>query len=612
MSHHPLVGLDAELSRILGEPKLTIRVDASKAGGPDDHVIGVINPRERILRMNLANPPARHGKTWNQRQARSWREGWRQVLTTIGVCVPVVDAHAMASLVCSRQHLCVIADTSAVMTGVVSWLANAMWNCHVELVMTSVVERELFGLSDQTGFWTKEDPVTWKVRVGYRLARALSETPLPNVDVVRPMSDEKAAVMLAKRRTPGQKSPDADVLLIEQAREVLYTGPPRVRTLYVTCDRNHARSAVAVLPPGHVLFADQADVYDSIIGMAAFWQPGGPLGALRPVRLAEIVWAFLAATNRVVLEGKGLVAEIRSVQHGLGRPSDWMDPWVAVEWVTHEATSTTAADGTNQAAAPSERIRPPAALQQAGYLLPPIPVGPPIMPAALRPTPSIMRTYLNRALHSERLEPPGRANELERESFRLLVQLGALTESGDAVSGSELLDAVRSDAWDRVHAHFRRSPGYDQALSGLRDAPGAQLGGRARTQVLFARRLGQVAQVSSSHPLMAGDAPLTEANLVSFLERVMPSVGTDYPVNYVCAAALDELRVTPARFERALQLMFDAAYDGVSLETGGSVGHGAAETVFRTVGGNITEVRVSVSALYFGGERPIKSLRRRV
>jgi hypothetical protein len=433
--------------------------------------------------------------------------------------------------------------------------------------------------------------------VKYRLARRLSETPPPNLIVRRPAPEEKAALMLAKLRTPGIKSPDADVLLIEQAREFLQIQPPSVRTLYVTGDQAHARSAVAVLPPQNVLYAPPAnlDVKAPVLGMAAFWHPASGFGAVRVLSLGEIVWHLLAAVDHVTLIGTAKEIEVHHLLHDSGAPSDWIDPRMCVEERAVNILVGTGQSGRALAATPvptsNSHTRP-------------------IMPATLRPSPATIRSYLNSALAGSTISPPN--EELPRESFRLLVQLGVIDNSGAPLADSSFLAAIRANDWDQIHTNLLRSGAYANAINELRRMPGMRATGRVLAQISFARRLGQVAKPERDGPNMVGDRRIGNEELVAFLNSVLEVPGTDYAVAEVCKRALTELGVTPARLEDALRKLLDSGYTEVSLETGGSVGKGASEEVFRYNGSDVIETTVSTAALKFGGERPIKSLRRRV
>ena len=329
--------------------------------------------------------------------------------------------------------------------------------------------------------------------------------------------------------------------------------------------------------------------------MAAFWQPAAGFGALHILSLADIVWHLLSTTSKVTLSGTGVEIQIENVLYDNGCPTDWVNPLFDLQ-VTSLSPSTPSSSSGGPVIAP--------------MLLPPYPIaGPPISSAA-RPTPALMRNFLDLAVVGKMVPVPPATQALPRESFRLLIQLGVLGSDGTPLPSSDLLEAVKANDWDKVHSHLLRSTAYKKTLELLESDPGTTFSGRPRAQIAFARCLRQVAKPAPGGPNIVGDRPLSEDHLISFLNSILALPGTDYPVATVCARALLDLGVTPVRFEKALQRLLDTGYTGVSLETGGSVGKGAVEKVFFFNGREIVEDEISTAALYFGGNRPTKSLRR--
>lgn len=596
-----LAELDRELEGLIeGQTNLGISIDGRQVSVTGWIRIGDLRVRDRLLKTSIPRDPAGTGSTPDQ--LKSWASGWQRILTALGIHLPDIDPHAFRLFFSNKRHLSLVTDTSALASGAVSWLARCRWDHLIEVAVPSVVERELFGWSDQEGFWDN-NLEQWGIKVQYRIARRLSEVSPRNLLVRRPAIEEKAALMLAKvKLRPSEKSPDADVLLIELARDYQRVQPPEVHVFYVTGDRNHARSAVAILGKEHILYVPPRELPNRpLVGVCAFWQPSLGLGAIHRVPISEILWDFLAGTHLIQLTTPQLEIEVEQVCHGLGCPSDWTDPVFHIRVVRDDRTTPVSATSGGPA---------PTTSSSGEFLLAPLPDPPEVVSGPVT-NPGILhvQAMLNSVLASSSVPVPERKPETRLEAFTFLNQVGLLTPTGDIGANAALLEDLRQGRWDRVHLQFKRAPGYGRAFQKLFSSA-ERLTSREEALVGIARRLGQAAKLKQSSPILPGDASLRRDQLVDFLVNAMPEVGRDYPIWEIVERALKDLSVSPTRFERAMLELVGTGYNRVTFETGGTVESGWSEKIWVMEAGSIQEIPVGASALYFGGQRPIRKLRR--
>lgn len=562
---------------------------------------------------------------------KNWWNGWASMLVAALLVPPVVDPRRLADLLHDPRRIRFCCDTNALAGGVASWLL-LLFGERADLVTSAVVDRELAAWPDRlkSDFWQAKSAEGWCKRTQYRLARRLIEAP-PRGVVVDRLSPEQGALMLAKRRDEEDvgKSPDADVLLVELARALVRDQPRNARVVFLTGDRNNARTATGVLGAENVLFAaadsNRAKAWRSKTVARGVWRPEGPLGAVLVPTVGSLIWDLLAACDRLRIEQATSRWEVHgcsSVPHGV--PSDWADPWIEI----HERPSSSAqptvavapADATTrspatdvaspvegmtsqvraasmelvsaeepeltQEAPPAEpyitaspKIREPEVptshrtqevhrLVDNDWLLPPVKAEAPLdVPSSWRPQPRMVFPLLARALGGPELPPDVRPSQTMEEALRLLAALGAT----DAVGGPGPRAEAFRTAWldkdhDWFHAEMRRLPGYAATLERVRADGSTKLTARQETQVSMARALGQAARLERvGGGLIVGDAPLRAAELSAALERWLPSVGVTRSTEELCQLAAAELHLTPARLERAMERLW-ASGSGVLFE----------------------------------------------
>lgn len=245
------------------------------------------------------------------------------------------------------------------------------------------------------------------------------------------------------------------------------------------------------------------------------------------------------------------------------------------------------------------------------WLLPPVAVGPPVeAPSSWRPTPVVFFHSLWRALAGAAAPEPVRvAADAQAEVDQILVALGAV--AADGCLGPRI-DEFRA-AWGRddldwFHAELQRLPGYRATLARLREDGSAALPSRQKVSVGMARALGQVARLNRSESaLVVGEAPVRMADMVTALERWLPSAGDTLATDELCRLAAQELLLTPARTEMAILRLWEKR-PGVPFEgrTGGTVTAGFAENVVAMGDFGHCFRPVAPGALTFGRSGPVR------
>lgn len=626
-----------------------------------------------------------------------WGNGWAPVLVGSLLAPPRVDPVRLQDVLHDTRRIRVVCDTSALASGILSWLL-AVLDGKVDAITSAVVDREIAGWADRhPAMWQANDVVMWARRTKYLLARRVLETAPDGVVIERLSPDQGALIASKVRDDAGDKAPDADMLMVELARRLIREQPPSARLLYLTGDRNHARSAASAIGSENVLFA-AADGSESRRSLGstvvrAWWRPGGPMGGLIMPPLSHLFWNLLAACPTIQIEVPGNSWEIRWLSASEnGVPSDWQDPWLAIRG--REPTSPArAATGTFNREAQQAAESTPVAFLATGPMLPGATAGE-VGPGKTTKTPHVpdvtkfdsprdasaesgrflhdsssmsnvaapqavlpndiateasagrdheagtaapvidvwllrpvRRGLLAAAVASHRPAPgavfpilwkgisgtPPKepiAVESAKEAIGILVALGALDADGH---GGPAIDSFR-EMWsandlDAFHAEFMRLPSYQAAVEALRSDPClVPKTSRQAAQLTMARCLGQVARLEkTARETWVGDAPLSADELVGALIRWMPTAESAIGVADLCTRAARELRVTPARLERALIRLWrdrpDVPFEG---QTGGQAVPGYAERVVDLSPAGYSFREVVPGGLTFGRRGPVR------
>lgn len=551
-----------------------------------------------------------------------WWNGWAAVLAAASLVPPVVDPEGLADLLHDQRRVRFCCDTNALATGIASWLL-LLFGYQADLVTSALVDREIAAWRDKhrERLHRANSVTLWKLRAQHALASRTTQNPPLGVVVDRLSPQEQGALMLAKLRDEfGKKSPDADILHVEMARGLIRDQPRNTRVVYLTGDRPNAESAISALGWQNVLFAHiddwRASQYQGHVTGRGVWRPGGPLGSVLVPATGQMIWDVMAACSFLVLEaggGRWLLRTHHTVRGGT--PSDWVDPWIEIETLVTRpapAPATAVSDPlTGPAVSAPEAESPSTAATD--WLLPPFETGPPL-PIATSPrlTAGIAFALLWEAL-SGSTGPVSGSQETVRETKRLLAALGAVDETdGPGPRIEEYRRAWVHNDLDWIHAEFRRLPGYARVLAKLREGSTEDFGRREESHVGMMRSLGQAAKLFREDPVPAvGDAPIGADQLLEKLDRWLPNVGDALSTSRLSQFAAAELCLTPARFETAMQRLWDlgagAPFEG---RTGGEAVPGYVERVVVLGPEGFTFREVGPGSLSFGRSGPVRFMAR--
>lgn len=622
-----------------------------------------------ISRTQFENPE----KLNPQKCEAAWWGGWKSTLVALGVVAPHADPQVLFSVLTETKRIRLVCDTNALAGGVACWLLGAKWNS-ADLVVSAVVDRELHGWPDRfkNAFWTGSHPEAWQYRTCLRIARTTLETTPDGVVVERMAAPEQSALMLSKvGDSKGQKSPDADILMIEHARSLIQQQARNARTVYLTGDLNNARAAVNSLGPDNVLYAvadsNLAKAYHNKPVTRGWWSPQGPLGSIFNLDLGTFFFRLLAPLELLVLENDDTRCFLRianSLRYGC--PSDWVNPHFELNWeskpkitslappdpapsvqpVPGATTNSEISKETEKESKPetsiSEAVRIADTIKRAeesarstgrgplraawerahldtpnlltnrieGWLLPKLRDEDPLDIAKRnRLSPKATFYILSKAygLYS-RIEPP--SPELLQEAVLVLSSLGAVTGDQPGPRWREWSRAFATNNLDWIHHQFLRHPGYSEPMQSLRTNDGIHLAKRASTNVAMASDLAQVATLPGRGKFL-GDAPLDVESLVRFLTDLLPNSGDSVTVAQATRGAAESLSLTPYRFDLACSELWKQ-YPGVPFvpETGGSVSNKISEKVVHFGRLGVDYRNVYWEALSFGTAKTFRFIRR--
>lgn len=562
---------------------------------------------------------------------KNWWECWAAFFSATSLLPPIVDPKRLSDILHEKRRLRFCCDTNALCNGVAAWLLTILEG-RADIVTSAVVDRELAAWSDRfKDMWKAHTTEDLKRRTHLRMARRLTETP-PHGVVVDRLSPEQGALMLAKLRDETEKkSPDADMLLVELARGLIRDQPRNARIIYLTGDRNHARAATNALGAENVLFcvsdASEAKKKQGKVLPRGWWHPVGSLGSIVVSPLYRMVWDLLTICEYIVItsqSGKWRLSAAHSV--ALGVPSDWADPWIKIETLTTpaitqssalkpstsvEETEVQPAELLAEPVVPSDLVIPPSPEVTSGgndlsdfWLLPPVSTAPSLDITQLaRPTPRIFFGRLWELISGVASPVPiSSSAELNAEVRRILVWMGATYEDGrPGPRLPEFKNAWTNNDLDWFHAEMMRLPMYALVIDNIRTG---EVSPNKRQEVIIAmaRTLGQVTRLDSrTGPLIVGDAPLSATELRTKLDTWLPDANDTLDVADICRRSLEELRVTPARLEIAMD-RFWAANPSAPFEgrTGGTVTGGSVEKVIRMSASGYEFVDIAPGALTFG------------
>lgn len=582
-----------------------------------------------------------------------WVSGWSNILTASTLLTPRADSVRLYDLLQEKRLIRLFCDTNALASGVAEWLVQVL-PAGTQLISSAIADKEIMGWADKNKECIHAKTVAqWDIRLRYQLARRLTEFP-PRHTVIDRLSPDQNALMLAQGTDRnGEKSSQGDLLFVELARPIIREQPRQARVVFLTGDTNVARVATSALGPEHVLYANpqKAEAQEAFGKVLArgFWHPGRPYGSLSLPSTSRLLWNALSAFTFLTLTQAGrtwVIESVYSVRYG--GPSDWADPWVNIRELPQASSPQTAPNV--QPVTPTSVEEPlvhHASTRQTldvptkptialvNHSEAPIADSPPRIDQWLLPPPSHDTAYIKQTSpikQSLRLTSPGffrdmsaacfgkgaeqPTDEVEKESFRILVGLGVITKEG---AHGDQADAFR-DAWQRndrdwIHAKLLDAhPGYNAVVEKVRDGKVDELSAREKNNLVFMRLLGQAANLpKKTSPTRIGDEPVSLLELDKALNVWMPHADASIAVKDACERAMSELSLTPARFEMALERLWKVEpQHAIEGRSGGESPALYAESIVElNPDGTWTQREVSPGVLMFGAKSPILYLWRR-
>lgn len=266
------------------------------------------------------------------------RAGWRR---------PAIDPGAMLRLLELRrgaERLEFILDTNSLVEGIGHWLVDHFAD-RCDLVTTAVTLRELQDVNGRAA-WDREvgkkkgnndsgkpnkDDIgkVLGARQLYLAAHRLRErTGYPRV-LWRELEVDDAALLLS-RGSAGEKSSEADTLLLRAVRRSIHDRVNNLERFFVTGDTALARRAATELPPGSVIAAQVRPVTDDEVLFPCSWWPNGDQGVRIVRHPARLVWELLCLADQVALrDDKGREWTFQAFDNPMW-PTDYLEPWVDV------------------------------------------------------------------------------------------------------------------------------------------------------------------------------------------------------------------------------------------------------------------------------------------
>ncbi len=663
MSYLTLSDLDSLWHRIGARRGDTVRVLGDyRRGGVPEHREPLLTIRDEqalhpvlelratpLLEQGGAKLPNGFAYKKSDSPTSKYQEAWSKTLVACGLAAPRVDPAPFEALLQDPRCLKFYFDTNVLASGIAHWLLEVFrGRAHFE---TSVlVDRELMRWVDRggkAGFYVARTIAAFQLRTQWRLARQILTARLEGSMIMRPSPDQSALMLAKFRDEGGDKSPDADMLLLEQARLQVRDQPRNTRTIFLTGDRNLAVTAAAVLGSDAVLWIDAGpEVSRPLFGqvcLRGWWEPHGAYGRLHIPPWSHLVRGLLAACDRLIfqVERGDDCASSWTLEQTLGRavlgalPSDWTDPVFALACEESDAPPRPAPvlpapTSTSAPAVPAPP--PPVETTRAAVVLEP----PPVVPepaAATQPlvfpwagTPdgalgarswrmsssSFWNLLAPLVLEGDGSEALWSAGSALRSAYKSFELLGWMDEEGEPGPNFRWLQqAWNSNDLDALHRALRKLRVYETMMQQLAahhgsvERPDDRLW---RPWWGIARSLGQTAELGGR--VYCGDAPASPEQLDRALEVWMPAVGDHLSVRELSELAARELRWSPYRLGRTMAALRQQPANRWSLETGGEFVGDAFEEVARLGEGEYAEDVVDPEGLWMGGPQPVRTLRR--
>jgi hypothetical protein len=575
--------------------------------GDDDFQIGVSrDARGSVLQVVAAPAPAR---LVDQKNERQWRQWWAKVAVRAGYLAPDLDPHGLETLIHCAEHRVrveLIFDTNTMISGVGHWLVRFL-DGRCDLVRTVVSDLEVHEFGDTMKWEVTRD--TFEARCCFLAASRFLEV-VPHAQPIwrRLDAGEETALFAAHSSDAGRKSGGRDTLLLRAARRAILDEVPRLRRFFVTADQVLSRAATHELPAGSTIAAYVNPIPSGGAFLAPVtWLPfGGDQGRGHLGELADFVWESLCICDAVtVRRTDGASWRVRGyVREANQFPSSWRHPRLFVEETPGNAgpapppppailVATTASLAIEPNAPRLEGSRESmssdleAGASSPGWPLrklePRVPTrsGYPEVPA---------KTFLaalgdlRRAAKKGARRPDVAANAMGRTADRLrslLEMANLVSRSGELLPGAAELPAIfDANDLDGLSNILTTVEPYGSLLAALKNGPLkqadiARLVHDATPLARVARHLGQA--VLDGDMLLYGGAyvgPKGFSRWVvgAFREMSPDSMLAEVRIANLAESALRDLRVSPARFARALRVaLARPELAGFEPSTGGEV-----------------------------------------
>jgi hypothetical protein len=542
---------------------------------------------------------------FKDKNSERWLEGWKSVFTAAGIIDPVVDSTRLITLLHSRDRIRFCCDTNALACGALSWAIEA-FHQRADIVTSAVVDREIMAWSDRNRDMRKaESCKDWAMRTQFQLARCITEFPPKHVVIDR-LAPDQSALMLAKLReekghpdeSQNRKSPDADILLVELVRGIIRDMPRNSKILFLSGDRNLARTATNALGAESVLFMvsekEKLKKYldENAVATRGWWHPGDhTLGRVHIPCVSWVFWYLLCACDYLFIEDsegkKWAITRAYSVPGGV--PSDWTDPHIELIEIKNWLLPIRKHDGMLSEAPKGLRLPP-------GFVFD-----------------SLLQILFDKKPDDSK--PPN--DEVKKEIFKAFILLNIIdTEYQPSENFKKFRQYWSDNDLDGIHSEFFKLPGYCSAFDTLAKKDETFQSGmnkteftaRPQTIIGLGQALGQLWLFNSL--CFRGDNALSKDKFTEKLNTWLPNIGDALSIYELCLKASQELLVSPFRLERAMIEYFKNADDRFELGSGGTVSSTDSGKVVRLYPEGYEWIEIYPDGLRFGRTMPVRVITR--
>jgi hypothetical protein len=528
-----------------------------------------------------------------------WHHLWARIATRAGYRMPGIDPEAyntLCELKGTTARLEFIFDTTELISGTGHFLVR-MFGDRADLVRTVVTDKEIQGFRDKWGSKRNIQSMDdLQARTNFLGASRFLESVPHRHPIWRSLDvgDEALLAASGSNKKDGGKSPAADTMVLRAARRSIQDQVPGLRRFFVTGDAGLARAAAHMLPAGSTIatWITRLDPEGEILAPLHWWPRGGPHGAGVMTQLAELIREALCICAEIrVLAGENEIT-VRGFRPDHNEyPSLWREPILWVERVQSsvlrssnvvydgamvEAGRSTVAGATDSSHGSGEFLHRQALL---GW-----PLREPDTSARHPTGARFSRTDFLDAVTQVmqivrsgqgRLEHPFKPEADKNREFYHLLEAAELIDADHRPTAlaESLPNIFAGDDLDALTAIFARLEPFGMVLDELRrsrslripvDTIASPKGKKLQAYLALARVLGQALEHADTgeRRLWYGGGSPDRTRFESWLERVVHEESAmeplrEAPMKRIALRALDELRISPARLQRALKAVLD-------------------------------------------------------